>query len=351
MSHFADTTEMGLWPEAPELCNRTRRGRRPRPQADRQCNFIGSKGMSASQSDMRSTIAFEHAARAEKRRILAMLRNAFDARGRFVLALAVIAVGWVGRDARNISAEHGIGYFLGIVSVLCMLVLLVYPLRKRFRRFKFLGSTRDWFRTHMMMGAGATLTALYHCNFTLGSMNSRIALFSLLLIAASGLVGRFIYQKIHHGLNGRKRSFKKQLSRVKLTPPAGGTVVTFIPDLMDQVKVFDQAVLVPPRSLYDSLRLPFVLNAKTRIAHRRLLRFARRRLAIESAASSLVAQHADRLDNSIDKFLRTHLRQVRRVAEFLAYERLFSLWHRVHIPFFILLVISVFVHIVAVHWY
>ncbi len=307
--------------------------------------------MSASQSELRSALATATADTAGKRQILAALRSAFDARGRFVLALAVIAIGWSGRDARDVTAEHGIGYFLGVLSVLCMLLLLVYPFRKRFKRLKVLGPTKDWFRAHMMMGATATLTALYHCNFELGSTNSRIALFSLLTVAASGLVGRFIYQKIHHGLNGRKRSLKKLLSRVKLTPPAGGTVVRFIPDLMEQVKTFDQAVLVPPKNLFDSLRLPFLLNARTRIAHYRLLQFARRRLAIESAASALVAQHADRLDRSIDNYLRTHLRQVRRVAEFLAYERLFSLWHTVHVPFFILLVVSVIVHIIAVHWY
>ena len=307
--------------------------------------------MSASQSELRSALATATADLAGKRQILAALRSAFDARGRFVLALAVIAIGWSGRDARDVTAEHGIGYFLGVLSVLCMLLLLVYPFRKRFKRLKFLGPTKDWFRAHMMMGATATLTALYHCNFELGSTNSRIALFSLLTVAASGLVGRFIYQKIHHGLNGRKRSLKKLLSRVKLTPPAGGTVVRFIPDLMEQVKTFDQAVLVPPENLFDCLRLPFLLNARTRIAHYRLRQFARRRLAIESAASELVAQHADRLDRSIDNYLRTHLRQVRRVAEFLAYERLFSLWHTVHVPFFILLVVSVIVHIIAVHWY
>ncbi len=307
--------------------------------------------MSASQSELRNAIASATTAAPGKRQVLEVLRRTFDARGRFLLAIAVIAIGWTGRDARDITAEEGIGYFLGVVAVVCMLLLLVYPFRKRFRRLKFLGATKDWFRAHMMMGATATLTALYHCNFKLGSTNSRIALFSLLAVAGSGLVGRFIYQKVHHGLNGRKRSLKKLLSRVRLTPPAGGTVVRFIPELMEQLKSFDQAVMVPPKNLYDSLRLPFMLNAKTRIAHYRLMRFARRRMAVEAAASTLVAQHADRLDRSIDNYLRTHLRQVRRVAEFLAYERLFSLWHTVHVPFFVLLVVSVIVHIIAVHWY
>ena len=55
----------------------------------------------------------------------------------FALAAAAVAVGWYGRDSRDISAEHGIGYFLGVVSVTCMAMLLVYPLRKRLRWLRF----------------------------------------------------------------------------------------------------------------------------------------------------------------------------------------------------------------------
>jgi hypothetical protein len=38
-------------------------------------------------------------------------------------------------------------------------------------------------------------------------------------------------------------------------------------------------------------------------------------------------------------------------AHFSAYERLFSLWHALHLPLFFLLVVAVVVHVVAVHMY
>ena len=46
-----------------------------------------------------------------------------------------------------------------------------------------------------------------------------------------------------------------------------------------------------------------------------------------------------------------HLSQVRQVAGYTAYQRLFALWHKIHLPFFLLLVVSVIVHIYAVHSY
>jgi len=45
------------------------------------------------------------------------------------------------------------------------------------------------------------------------------------------------------------------------------------------------------------------------------------------------------------------LRQAERVAEFTTYERLFSLWHILHIPLIYLLAASTIFHIIAVYMY
>jgi hypothetical protein len=51
------------------------------------------------------------------------------------------------------------------------------------------------------------------------------------------------------------------------------------------------------------------------------------------------------------KLVRRYLANVVRVAQFSAYERLFALWHVVHVPFIYMLVISSVVHVIAVHAY
>jgi len=45
------------------------------------------------------------------------------------------------------------------------------------------------------------------------------------------------------------------------------------------------------------------------------------------------------------------LQAAQRAAQFTTYERLFSLWHVIHIPFMCMLVITAVVHVVAVHVY
>lgn len=269
----------------------------------------------------------------------------------FATAGALIAFGWLTHDRQWFDPERGIGYGLGIVSVLCMLILLLYPLRKRFRILKFIGPLPKWFRNHMILGVSAPIAALYHCNFQLGSLNSRIALFSALTVASSGLVGRFIYSKVHHGLYGRKASLKELLAQVKLTTPGVGTLGTFIPELMNRLTQFDRSVLVPPKSIFDCIRLPFSLAIATRLQYRRLARFTRVSLKYCAQSSPVVEQHRAQLERVVCAYVRDHLRNVRRVAEFVAYDRLLALWHKVHVPFFVVLVLTVTVHVFVVHWY
>src|SRR6185295_6123670 len=133
----------------------------------------------------------------------------FGAHIGFGTAGVVLLVGWLNRDVRAWRAGDAFGYSLGVVALACMLLLLMYPLRKRLRFLSFLGATKHWFRTHMILGTSGPLLALYHCNFTIGSFNSRVALVSALLVACSGFIGRYIYSKIHVGLYGRRTDLKE----------------------------------------------------------------------------------------------------------------------------------------------
>ena len=267
------------------------------------------------------------------------------------LAAALVIIGWQLRDWNYLSADEGIGYALGIVSVGCILILLLYPLRKRFKVLRFIGPLPKWFRNHMVLGAIAPIAALYHCNFQLGSLNSRIALFSALIVAGSGLIGRFIYSRIHRGLYGRKSNLKELLAQVKFTAPGEGVLGTFIPELMQRLAAFDRTVMVPPKSWLDCFRMPIVLFFQTRLQYIRLARFTRASLQYQAQRSPVVAEHQAQLERAACNVIGTHLRRVRRVAEFTAYDRLFALLHKVQSPFFVSLVLSVIVHVVVVHVY
>ena len=134
----------------------------------------------------------------------------------FYLSIFVlIFVGWKNKEYSNLTPESGAGYWLGIIGGTLMLVLLLYPLRKKVRFLNIFGKIKYWFKLHMLFGVLGPVAILFHANFSLGSTNSNVAFFSMVIVASSGLVGRYFYAKIHHGLYGRKANLKELRESLK----------------------------------------------------------------------------------------------------------------------------------------
>lgn len=269
----------------------------------------------------------------------------------FSLAAIALVVGWQTRSVNGLTAEDGLGYALGIVAVCCIALLLLYPLRKRLKFLKFLGPARNWFRAHMTFGVLVPIAALYHCNFQLGSIISQLALFSALLVAGSGLIGRFLYRKIHRNLTGEKMDLKRMRRELAMDRPAGPKSLGFLGLVKQRVDAFDHRVLDGGDNLWRSIRVQLQLRSRTAREAEVLTNFGVAQLARESRRSPIISAHQDRLAAALFNYLEDHMRQVRRIATLQVHERLFALWHVVHLPFFILLLLSVVVHVFAVHLY
>ena len=267
-------------------------------------------------------------------------------------ALLVCAMVWLWQPATLdwITAEQGLGYAMGIVAVACMLTLLIYPVRKRLRFLAFIGPTRRWFQIHMWLGVLGPSAALVHSNFQLGSLNSQIALYSALLVAGSGLVGRVLYRKIHQNLYGRKTDLGR-LQAELLAQQQGASSLRFMTLIHSRLRSFDKKVIGAGRHLRSAVWLALLVRFRVRREHRALHVFAERQLARQSLRNPVMRRHRQQLLQNIDHYLESHMNHVREVARIQAYERLFALWHVAHLPFFVLLVLSVIVHVAAVHLY
>ncbi|MEM1435934.1 MAG: hypothetical protein AAGG11_17885 [Pseudomonadota bacterium] len=268
-----------------------------------------------------------------------------------VVSVLILLLGWLQRSERSISADSGLGYALGLLSLCCMLLLLLYPLRKRLRLLRALGPVNIWFRRHQQLGVLATLLALFHCNFQVGSLNSQIALGSTLLIAASGLVGRFLYRRINRSLNGRRTDLKAAQRALQNERFPANRALRFLPLLKQRVHRFDAQVLEVRGSVLGSVRAAIGIHRRARREQRVLMHFFRQQVAREAERRPLLEAHNDRLCWAMERYLFVHMQRLVLVARLRAYERLFALWHRVHVPFFVLLFFSVLLHVYAVHAY
>ena len=268
-----------------------------------------------------------------------------------VVVTAFLYLGWHMPTERYITPKRGIGYALGIIGGSLMLLLFLYSARKRLPFLEFLGPAAGWFRFHMVLGVLGPLCILYHANFGLGATNSNIALFAMLTVAGSGLIGRYIYARIHHGLYGSKLSLgelRKGADNLRAASGAFG----FLPELAERLEHVER------RLLSSSGHVPFIGIARLAGAylialHARLqLRaYVRKCLRAAAARSNTIAAERKRLQRTAYAYIDRRLAGTRRVAGFEAYERLFSLWHALHIPLIFMMLIAGTVHVIAVHVY
>lgn len=266
-------------------------------------------------------------------------------------AMATLAGFLLTRRYELVDPEHGVGYWLGIVGASLMVILLLYPARKRLRFLHGLGSTRHWFRMHMIFGVLGPILILYHSNFTPGSLNSNVALACTLLVAASGLVGRYLYTRIYADLEGHRRSLQELGERSRLTKEQQARAAALAPELLERMAAFDRIVLTPPRGFLAGVLLPPKLAVTTRLGYLRLSWHARREIRNAARLAGVGKLQRRRAQAAVSRLIAEHLKGVRRVAEFHSYERLFSLWHVFHLPFFYILVLTALLHVLAVHMY
>jgi hypothetical protein len=269
----------------------------------------------------------------------------------YVVISFIIYAGWCFREYELITAERGTGYYFGIIGVVLMLLLAVYPMRKRIPALSFLGDNMLWFRLHMGLGIVGPVFILFHANFDSSSLNSNIALVSMIIVAVSGIAGRYLYGRFHYGLTEKIVNLTElcdDLEEVKKELSINRLFVD-LPGVKKELFDFAEIILKPPGSLVNSIERIVSAGWRAQFIHwktRRIIRAYLHNLADGHELSlTRKRQIRSQFRNSIRRFFTLAFR----VTKFNFYERAFALWHVLHIPLVFLMLVAVVVHIIAVH--
>ncbi len=261
-------------------------------------------------------------------------------------------LGWMLLTALGLAAWHvgsggyfeagdDVGYGLGLAGGVMMLLLFSYPLRKHLAVLRRWGRVKWWFVVHMVLGIGGPLLIMVHTTFRVGSLNAAVALYSMLIVAGSGVVGRFLYVRVHRGLQGEKLALRELENEAGLGENAAPSPLAHAPRVAERLQAFRQQALREHTGWRHRLALLFVLPLQRWQAYRQCC----------SLLQAALPSRSPRQRREDQALLRQHLLAVSRVAQFSVYARIFALWHVAHVPFVYLLVISAVVHVVAVHAY
>lgn len=257
-----------------------------------------------------------------------------------LFVMLFIGWGWQNHSDSVISPDTGFGYMLGIIGATLMVLLLLYPLRKRVRFMRHLPATKHWFRLHMIFGIVGPTAILFHCNFEVGALNSRVALYCMLLVVASGVIGRYFYAKLHAGLYGQKLSSAHLLSLAR-----------------EQKQILSNRYLQysDVQQRLDALFAALIPADPFRVSLTGAVLAAPRRYFLQRGFGRFVRQHKDpalaEIWQQTRRPLNDYLQTLRKLAQLQFFDRLFAWWHVLHLPIFIMMLLTMIVHIWAVHAY
>ena len=265
--------------------------------------------------------------------------------------VCMVLAAWQFSRTIHYNSASGMGYGMGLAGGIMMLLLFSYPLRKRVRALHAWGSAKFWFALHMALGVLGPVLVLAHTRFHLGSINAAVAFTSMSLVAGSGIVGRFIYIKIHRGLYGRRSTLQEMREKSGLACAEVQSKLHFAPNVERTLTEFETIALRKHTGPVSSTLAFVALPIRSRLTY----------LGCSKQLARLYKQHAARNNWEPDKLqrrlgaarglVRSYLKGAQDVAQFSAYERLFSLWHVLHVPLVYMLVLSAIAHVIAVHIY
>lgn len=261
-----------------------------------------------------------------------------------VFFTTLLIAGWRWRAELPWTSEHGIGYWLGITGLSCVGLLLVYPFRKRIPALRAFGTVPTWFRLHMFLGVLAPVLILFHSKFSLGSANANVALACMLIVAGSGIIGRFLYVRIHRGVAGKKQEARRLLAEASRFREI---LNEHFADAADQAENLEDTIGKGRKGLFRSFFRAIRESHQISAAQARML------AAVNKGIREMPLSKADqkKVRRGSTKVVKSYCESLRAASQLEVFERLFSLWHVAHLPLFFLMVLAAVIHVFAVHQY
>lgn len=224
-----------------------------------------------------------------------------------------------------------LGHGLGIIGSLLMVVgVSMYMIRKRVRRFARVGVLKYWLEFHIFLCSLGPVLVLFHTAFKFGGIVS-ISFWCMVAVVLSGLIGRYIYLQIPHTIEGREMS----LTELEL-----------------KKEEFRQLLL--KKYQLDSLLAEEILQAvksrPDRTGGNVLSRFLRkywfeRRVVQQIKIRLKTNLLSDQMRKELLYLIRHEIKLNRKIDRLLTMQNLFRYWHVAHLPFALVMLLIMLVHI------
>ncbi len=226
-----------------------------------------------------------------------------------------------------------LGHGLGILGSLFMIFgVSIYMARKRFRWMLRMGKLEHWLEFHIFLCTMGPIMVLFHTAFKFGGIVA-ISFWSMVAVFLSGVIGRFIYIQIPRSVEGRELS----LNEVK--------------DLKSDISVIlKRNVKLDEESFNEIVEST---KKKAEVYHSNLfIRYFRKvredSKSVHHIKSVLKTNQLTQMEsNNIMKLVKNEIALNRKIDRLLTMQNLFKYWHVAHLPFALVMLIIMVIHVVV----
>ena len=238
---------------------------------------------------------------------------------------------------RPFAPGHGVfdptgrvGNRLGIAGASMMAIgVVLYSTRKRWPLLSGAGRLRDWLSLHIFLCTLGPFLVVLHTSFRVSGLVA-IAFWSMIVVVASGVIGRYVYVRIPRALNGNARTCEElaaeqQALLARIREQAG--------EHARHLEAWLASEPVRQPGLLGALGGALMADLRTRREQRQIARV----LARVPASGALREQ--------IQRNLQRHRRLSRERAFIEPFQQLFLYWHAFHLPLAIVMLLVLAVHV------
>lgn len=213
-------------------------------------------------------------------------------------------------DYKVLKPSGSMGHGIGIFGSLFMIIgVASYMARKRFRFMSRWGLLKHWLEFHIFLCTLGPILILFHTSFKFGGLVA-ISFWSMVAVFLSGIAGRFIYLQIPRTIEGRQLS----LNEVK-------DLKSNLSKVLEENYQFDSSVNENIENAVENNKLRKV-----------------KKLLKEAQTST-----SDR--KKVLKLAKNEITLNKRIARLTRMQKLFEYWHIVHLPFAMVMLVIMIIHI------
>jgi hypothetical protein len=232
-----------------------------------------------------------------------------------------------------LKPSGSVGHGLGIAGSLFIIIgVFTYMARKRYRFLSHLGLLKYWLEFHIFMCILGTLLVVFHTSFKIGGV-AAVSFWSMIVVFTSGIAGRVIYLQIPRTIEGRELDQRE-------TRDLRNSIIDEIRGSYGLNEESLNFINSTAESLSGSYRESPSINF--------VRRYHDNRNSVRAIRGTLRENNLSRHESSkIISLVRDDIRLGRRIGRLETMKNLFHYWHIFHLPFAILMLIFLVMHVIV----